>query len=103
MTAQSSSFSNTLRGSPTPGKRAKRVPPGTGAPAWHGHGEGLCQRRQFFNILAAARQHASQRRVVGVQVRLQCGILLGHQAAIDHAAHVLSPCVQRGAWAGCFL
>ena len=27
MTWQSSSFSNTLRGSPGPGKRAKRVPP----------------------------------------------------------------------------
>ncbi|MNK85174.1 hypothetical protein D3C87_1050480 [compost metagenome] len=63
-----------------------------GAPAGYGHGKRLRQRRQFFNVLAAAGQHTAQGRIVGVQVRLQLGIVVGHQAAIDHGMHLVSLC-----------
>jgi hypothetical protein len=65
MTQQSSSFSSTLRGSPMPGKRAKRVPPvptpQDGTATW----KAATFFRNAVDVDAAARQLLAERGIVG--------------------------------------
>ena len=76
ITAQSSSFSWMFRGSPGPGKRAKRVPP---VPTPH---EGIATPKAATAFTtrvddhAAARELPAERRVVGLQIAEQWQIAL---------------------------
>ena len=89
--AQSSSFSNTSRGSPGPGKRAKRVPPVPRPQEGSATRSDCARASSALDVDAAPPELAAQVLEVRLEVAQQCAAVLGHEARFDgEGCHVRS-------------